>query len=64
MRLEERDGQLQWSYKTLEDSRFDLVKRLLEEGVTSPTEIAEELGITKGYASKLVRKARFEQGRR
>ena len=62
--LTEQEGQLRWAYKTLEESRFDQVKRLLEEGVTSPTEIAEELGITKGYASKLVRKAKAEQEHR
>jgi len=59
--LTEQEGQLRWAYKTLEESRFDQVKRLLEEGVTSPTEIAEELEISKGYASKLVRKVRAEQ---
>ncbi len=62
--LTEQDGQLRWAYKTLEESRFDQVRRLLEEGITSPTEIGEELSITKGYASKLVRKARAEQGQR
>lgn len=62
--LTEQDGQLQWAHKTLEESHFDQLKRLFGEGVTSPTEIAEELGITKGYASKLVRKARAEQEQR
>lgn len=47
---------LQWAWKPLEASKEDQVRRLVAEGVKSPTDIAEELGITKGYASKLVRK--------
>lgn len=62
--LTEQEGQLRWAYKTLEESRFDQVKRLLEEGVTSPTEIAAEMEISKGYASKLVRRVRAEQEQR
>jgi len=51
---------LQWTWKALEESKMDHVMRLLTDGVTSPTEIAEELGISKGYASKLVRKVKAQ----
>lgn len=62
VRLAEDKGKFGWIVKLIEESHFDRVKQLIVEGVTSPTEIAEELGITKGYASKLVRKVRAAEG--
>jgi putative DNA primase/helicase len=56
VRLESGKNGLQWVWKPLEASKEDQVRRLVAEGITSPTDIAEELGITKGYASKLIRK--------
>ncbi len=56
VRLNDDENRLQWVWKALEVSKGDQVRRLVAEGVTSPTDIAEELGMSKGYASKLVRK--------
>jgi len=61
VQLGERDGFLQWSFKDLEESKFDKARRLFDEGVTSPTDLAEELAITKGYASKMIRKIKAQQ---
>ncbi len=60
VRLEEHNGQLLWTYRALEESKLNQVRRLIEEGVTLLTDIAEELDITKGYASKLARKAKAQ----
>ncbi len=62
VKLGETDGALQWTFKTLEESTLDQVKELLADGVTSVTDIAEELDISKGYASKLKRKAETKTG--
>ena len=48
---------LTWQVTRLEESRLEQVRGLLAEGVTRVTDLAEELGITKGYASKLKRQA-------
>jgi putative DNA primase/helicase len=61
VRLGEQSGRLTWTYTTLEESKLDQVKALLADGETSVSNIAEELGISKGYASKLLRKARGGQ---
>jgi hypothetical protein len=60
VKLEEAGGQLRWIYKPFEESKLDQVKRLVLEGVTSPSQIAEELGIHKSYASKLARRVKSE----
>lgn len=57
VRLEEVNGALTWTYRLLEESKLDQVKRLLADGVDRVSDIAEELGITWGYASKLKRQA-------
>lgn len=62
IRLADDKGKFCWTVRLIEESHFDRVNQMLAEGVTSPTEIAEELGITKGYASKLVRKVRAAEG--
>lgn len=56
VRLEERNGQLTWTYQSLETSKEDQASGLLDEGITSPGEIAEALGISRSYAWKLKRK--------
>jgi len=56
IRLEETDGAMVWQFEPLEASLFDQVCNLLAEGLDRPTDIAEELGISKGYASKLKRR--------
>lgn len=61
VKLREEGGILRWTHQTLEESNLDRVKGLLAESVTSVKAIAEELGITKGYASKLKRKAEAQQ---
>jgi len=61
VRLGEENGQLTWTWETLEKSKEDQARQLFQEGVTSPSELGEELGITKGYASKLLRKLKADQ---
>lgn len=61
VKLVEQGGRLTWAYATLEESALDQVKTLLADGVTSVSDLAEELNISKGYASKLLRKARAGQ---
>lgn len=56
VRLEERNGQLTWAYKPLEQSNEDKVRALLDEGMTNTSEIAEAVGIDRSYAWKLKHK--------
>ena len=51
---------LQWVWKLLEVSKLDRARQLFSEGVSSPTELSEELGINKGYASRILKKLRAE----
>jgi DNA-binding MarR family transcriptional regulator len=44
----------------VEISKFEEARRLFAEGVTTPTELSEELGINKGYASRILKKLRAE----
>ena len=60
VRLETVNERLQWKWQALEVSKLDEARKLVAEGVNGPTELAEELGITKGYASKLLKKLRAE----
>ncbi len=60
IQLVEEDGRVQLTCKPLEVSKEDQVIRLLEAGLTSPSDIAEELGISKGYACKLIQKIKKE----
>lgn len=63
VRLQDTEDQgLTWQVAHLEESRLEQVRGLLADGVTSVTELAEELGISKGYASKLKRKAESPGG--
>jgi len=61
-KLIEIDGRLEWTWKTLAVSKEEQARKLFDEGVTSPSELAEELEITKGYASKLLRKIKATKG--
>ena len=46
VRLNESPGRVHLDFKPLEESKLDQVTRLLEDGLTSPSDVAEELGIT------------------
>ncbi|MEZ5617201.1 MAG: AAA family ATPase [Rhodocyclaceae bacterium] len=50
------DGQSVWAYNSVEDSTFDRVVSLANEGL-SQKEIAEELGINKSNVSRHIRRA-------
>jgi hypothetical protein len=53
-----RDGQ--WLMADLEQSTLDRCVELYREGLTSPTDIAEQLGINKSTASRHIAKAKRE----
>jgi putative DNA primase/helicase len=61
-KLTEIDGRLEWTWKPLSVSKKEQATTLFHEGVTSPTELSEELGISKGHASKLLRKIKATEG--
>jgi putative DNA primase/helicase len=54
---QETEGVFSWKTKMLEDSMLVRVERLLDEGYEQK-DIAEELEISKGYVSKLVKKVK------
>lgn len=56
VRLVDARKPLTWAYKSLEVSKEDQVRDLLEDGLTSNAEIAEALGITRAYVWKLRKK--------
>jgi hypothetical protein len=60
VKLETVNERLQWVWKLLEVSKLDRARQLFNEGVSSPTELSEELGINKGYASRILKKLRAE----
>jgi putative DNA primase/helicase len=62
VRLEDVGGRWVWTYKLLERSKEEEVKELLDEGMTSASEIAEALGITRSYAWKLMRRVEQKRG--
>ena len=53
---------LQWVWQPMEVSTLDKARHLVAEGVTGPTELSEELGVNKGYASRILKKLRAEVG--
>lgn len=58
--LQEMNGVLQWSVKPVEVSTLERARQLFAEGVTGTIEMAEELGINKGYASRILKKLKAE----
>jgi putative DNA primase/helicase len=52
----EKDNKLSFEHQPVMEDYQQQVRDLLMAGVTSPTDIANELGISKGYASKLKKK--------
>lgn len=60
IRLSEVDRKLSWDWKTLAVSKEEQARSLYDEGVTKTIELAEELGITKGYASKLLKRIKAD----
>ncbi|NKB80737.1 MAG: AAA family ATPase [Nitrospirales bacterium] len=62
VRLQEQQGRLSWVWKPLEVSKEDQARTLFEEGMTSPSELANAIGITRRYASKLSCKFKMKQG--
>lgn len=60
VKLETVNERLQWVWKPLEVSMQDRARRLVDEGVQGPTDLGEELGISKGYASKILKKLKAE----
>ena len=52
---------LQWDWKALEVSMLDRARRLVADGVEGPTALGEELGINKGYASRILKMLREEK---
>lgn len=61
VRLETANDQLQWAWKLLEVSMEDRARQLVAEGVEGPTDISDMLGISKGYASKILTKLKKEK---
>ena len=60
VRLETVNERLQWVWQPLEISTLERARCLVAEGVQGPTELAEELGINKGYASRILKKLKAE----
>jgi hypothetical protein len=60
VRLQTVNGFLQWAWQPIEVSKLDQARRLVSEGVSGPSDLAEELGVTKGYASKLLKQLKQE----
>ena len=60
--LQTINGVSQWCVKPVEVSKLDLARRLVAEGVSGPSDLAEELRVTKGYASKLIKQLKHEGG--
>lgn len=52
------DNKNEWSYGFLENSMKDKIIALHQAGTTRPVDIAEELGLTKGYISRILTEAK------
>jgi putative DNA primase/helicase len=57
VKLEDNGDTTVWQAQPLDQSRLEQVCQLLAQDISRVTDIAEELGITKGYASKLKKRA-------
>ena len=62
IKVVEKAAGVQLEHKPLEESKLEQVRRLFEDGISSPTDIAEELGISKGHASRLLKKVKGSVG--
>ena len=62
VRLEEKDGKLKWKYQSIAESTQEQVNQLLQGGVTCQKVIAQKLGLSKGYVSKLVHRVKQANG--
>jgi putative DNA primase/helicase len=62
VRLQTVNGSLQWVWQPIEVSTREKVRKLYLEGVESPSDIAEEIGCSKGTASKILKKLKAEGG--
>jgi KaiC/GvpD/RAD55 family RecA-like ATPase len=58
--LQLTNAESRWLIKPVEVSTLDRARQLVAEGVNGPTELAEELKINKGYASRILKKLKAE----
>ena len=56
VRIEQVDSRPTLTYRTLEKSKEDQCRDLLADGIESVSELAEVLGVSRGYACKLKKK--------
>ncbi len=56
VRLVKQGHGLIWQYQPVEVSKFELARELFENGVTRPSDLAIELDISPGYASRIIKK--------
>lgn len=49
-------GQYEWKFETIQQDRRDTIIEMLHQGIRA-TDIAKELGVTKGYVSQIKKKA-------
>lgn len=63
VRIDRTSPRLSLIWKALEKSREEQVRELLDDGMQSPADLAEALGITRSYAWKLKRKIEKEAAR-
>jgi hypothetical protein len=61
VKLQTVNERLQWAWNLLEVSMLDRAREEVAEGVQGPVELSEVLGISKGYASKLLKKLKQEE---
>lgn len=62
VRLLKQGDRFTWQYQAVEISKQEQARQLMIEGVVAPSDLAEELNITRGYASKLLKKLKAEIG--
>lgn len=60
VRLSTVNEQLEWVWQPMEVSMLVRARQLVVDGVEGGTALAEELGISKGYASKILKKLKAE----
>lgn len=62
VRLLKQDHRFAWQYQPVEISTFEQARQLFADGVTAPSDLAIELNITRGYASKIIKKLKADLG--